>query len=94
MRCSYFIKRHSHITKAFPLKHKDLILKYSEEYSIDEHLVCAVISAESSFDETALSSPGAIGLMQIMPDTGEWIAGKLSVEGFETSMLYGPANKH
>ncbi len=85
-----FLLRGIIIYKAFPLKHEELILKYSDKYLIDEHLVCAVISAESGFDETALSSPGAMGLMQIMPDTGEWIAGKLGIEGFEPGMLYDP----
>ena len=78
------------VYKIYPLKYEDLIIKYSTEYSIDEHLVCAVISAESSFNETALSGSGAMGLMQIMPDTGSWIAEKIGIDGFETSMLYDP----
>ena len=85
-----FLLRGVLVYKAFPLEYEELILKYSDEYNIDEHLVCSVISAESSFDETALSSPGAMGLMQIMPDTGGWIAEKLGVEDFEASMLYDP----
>jgi soluble lytic murein transglycosylase len=78
------------VYKVYPLKYEDLIIKYSTEYAIDEHLVCAVISAESSFKETALSSSGAMGLMQIMPDTGGWIAEKLDMTEFETGMLYDP----
>ncbi len=85
-----FVLRGVFVYKAFPLNYEEMISKYSEEYSIDEHLVCAVISAESGFDETALSSRGAMGLMQIMPDTGEWIAGKFSTDGFESGMLYDP----
>ena len=85
-----FLLRGVIIFKVYPLEYEELILQYSDEYSIDEHLVCAVISAESGFDSAALSSPGAMGLMQIMPDTGEWIAEKLGIEGFETNMLYDP----
>ena len=78
------------VYKFFPLSHEELINKYSEEYNVDKHLVCSVIKAESSFDETALSAPGAMGLMQIMPDTGSWAAEKIGIEDFKTSMLYEP----
>ena len=78
------------VYKVYPLENEDLISKYSKQYSIDEYLVCAVISAESGFDETALSSKGAMGLMQIMPDTGEWAASKAGIDNFETNMLYDP----
>lgn len=78
------------VYKAFPLEHEETIKQYSQEYGIDKFLVCAVIKAESSFNKTALSSPGAMGLMQIMPDTGTWAAEKIGIDQFEISMLYEP----
>ena len=65
----------------FPLEHKDLIAKYSEEFSLkdkglDEHYVAAVICTESRFNEKAESAKGAVGLMQILPDTGAMGGGK------------------
>ena len=58
--------------------------------------MAAVILAESSYNPQAVSSVNAQGLMQIMPETGEWIAGKFDetyVEGClfdpETNIRYG-----
>lgn len=78
------------IYKFYPLDYQELINKYSKEYNVDKHLICAVIKAESGFRETALSKPGAMGLMQIMPDTGSWAAEKIGIENYRTSMLYQP----
>lgn len=43
------------------------------ESGLDEKLVYAVIKAESNFKRDATSSAGALGLMQIMPATAEFI---------------------
>lgn len=64
----------------YPLAYEDLIEQYSAEYGLDPYLVAAVIYVESGFDPEAVSRVGAQGLMQVMPETGEWIAGKLHVE--------------
>ena len=50
-------------------KYSDYIEKYSEEYSVEERLVKAVIKTESGFDEKAVSQKGACGLMQLTPST-------------------------
>ena len=82
---SYFFLRYR-----YPLKYEDLVRKYSSEYVISEDFVLGVIWTESRFREDARSGAGAIGLMQIMPSTGEWIAGKVGIEGFTEEMLYDP----
>lgn len=47
-----------------------LVVAASRAYGVPQALLLAVMHAESSFDPSARSSAGAIGLMQIMPDTG------------------------
>lgn len=66
-----------------PIKYKDLIVYYSEEFDLSEELVCAVIYTESGFDETAVSSAGAMGLMQVMPSTAIEISNRLNCDKFD-----------
>lgn len=69
---------------------------YAAIYNLDPAFVTAVIRNESSFRTEAVSSVGARGLMQMMPDTTEWIAGKLGdrydfdrLFDAETAIRYG-----
>lgn len=64
------------------------ILEYSGKNKIDPFLVAAVIKNESNFDRNAVSKVGAIGLMQIMPDTGAWIAEQMGIKNFDPQDLY------
>jgi soluble lytic murein transglycosylase len=75
----------------YPVAYTDLIRTYATEYALDPYLVQSIMRCESSNDPTARSDAGAIGLMQIMPDTGEWIAHKLDMDGvYTTDMLIDP----
>lgn len=47
---------------------------YSAQYRVDPFLAVAVIKNESNFKPEAKSKAGALGLMQITPETGAWIA--------------------
>ena len=49
------------------------VLALSAEHGVSASLVKALIAAESCFDHEAVSSAGAIGLMQLMPATAEWL---------------------
>lgn len=60
-------------TYVAPIKYSEFVDKYSLEYHVEKELVYAVIRAESSFNPHAVSSAGAVGLMQIMPSTAEFI---------------------
>lgn len=73
-----------------PLEYTAQIQRYSSEFGLDPYMVSAVIDVESGFDPDAVSHAGACGLMQIMPETGEWIAGKLGVDNFRKDMLFDP----
>jgi soluble lytic murein transglycosylase len=80
----------------YPIKYTDFVEKYGEEYNLDKELIYAVIKTESSFNSDAVSSLGALGLMQITPETYEWLKMKmgenyteLDYMDAETSIKYG-----
>jgi soluble lytic murein transglycosylase-like protein len=50
-------------------KYADLIADAANRHQVDARLLHAVIQAESAYDANAISSAGAVGLMQLMPDT-------------------------
>lgn len=52
-----------------PVLHKDLINRYAAVYKFDPLFVMALVKEESRFQKTARSHRGAIGLMQLMPET-------------------------
>ena len=71
----------------YPRDYVEYVRKYSYKYGVDENMIFAIIKAESGFDKDAESRVGAIGLMQIMPSTGEWIAGKLGMADYSEEKL-------
>ena len=80
----------------YPMEYTDLIRSRAVAEGLEPAYVAAVILAESSYNPQAVSSVNAQGLMQIMPETGEWIAGKFDetyVDGClfdpETNIRYG-----
>ncbi|HDJ30012.1 MAG TPA: lytic transglycosylase domain-containing protein [Candidatus Acetothermia bacterium] len=77
-------------TILYPLRYEGMITDYSTAQGLDPYLVFGVIRAESRFRARAVSPAGAIGLMQITPATGEWIAGKIGMTGFTPTDLYEP----
>lgn len=76
--------------KAHPVKYEETVYKYSEQYSVPPEIIFAVIKAESGFDCAVESKAGAIGLMQIMPDTFEWLGKYQLRENYPPAMLYDP----
>ncbi len=66
------------------------IVTYARRNDIDPFLVAAVIKNESEFKPGAVSPVGAIGMMQIMPETGEWIAKQMGLNRYDVDSLYNP----
>jgi len=73
----------------FPLYHQEAIEFYAKQHDLDPLLVASIIWVESRFDTRAESIRGARGLMQIMPETAEWISQQISVP-YELERLYDP----
>ncbi|HWQ59117.1 MAG TPA: lytic transglycosylase domain-containing protein [Clostridia bacterium] len=82
----YFVNRALE-KKTYTLAYAEQIQASAGEFGLDPYLVASVIFVESSGRVDVVSPKGAVGLMQIMPDTGEWIAGKLALEGYTEESL-------
>jgi soluble lytic murein transglycosylase len=74
----------------FPTAYYDLILPAAQKFSVDPLLVFSVIRQESLFEGVATSYASAQGLMQIIPDTGAYIAQKLAWPDYQNSDIYRP----
>lgn len=80
----------------YPREYGEFVTYYSSEFDVPEPLIYAVIRTESGFDAEARSHAGAVGLMQLMPDTFDWLSRLLDeksptgdIADPETNIKYG-----
>ena len=76
----------------YPLKYYNVVALNAEEFNVDRALVFAIIKTESNFNCNAVSSVGAIGLMQLMPATATFIAEKIGEHKEEINLKNGTIN--
>jgi soluble lytic murein transglycosylase len=74
----------------YPLKYGQIVRGHAVNYNLDPDLLAAVIYQESKFRAGAKSKSGAIGLMQLLPDTAKGIAVHTGGTRFEVNDLYNP----
>jgi soluble lytic murein transglycosylase len=74
----------------YPLPYEHIVVGHARNYDLDPALLSAVIYRESKFDPKAKSSSGAIGLMQLLPDTARGIALHTGGNKFVVEDLYDP----
>ena len=74
----------------YPLRYGAIVRGHSRNYQLDPALLAAVIYQESKFRAHARSSSGAIGLMQLLPDTAKGIAIHTGGTKFRVSDLDDP----
>jgi soluble lytic murein transglycosylase len=74
----------------FPFLYQEAVYTYAIQYDLDPFLIAGVIRTESKFFAEARSPKGALGLMQIMPETGRWIAEQREQKNFMIDDLYDP----
>jgi len=83
-------KRHDEIL--YPLAYWDEVTGISSRYTLDPFLVLSLMREESRFDNEARSPVGAIGLMQLMPETAKATARRVKVRLDDTSSIYEVEN--
>lgn len=76
---------------AFPFPYRSIIEQHARRRGLDPLLVAALIRQESEFDPDAVSSAGAIGLMQVMPATGRQLGRRLKLGRITPRSLHRPA---
>jgi len=74
----------------YPLRYEQIVRGHARNYGLDPALLAAVIYQESKFKASARSSSGAIGLMQLLPDTAKGIALHTGGTAFRVDDLYDP----
>ena len=71
----------------------EIVLGHARNYHLDPALLAAVIYQESKFDADARSDRGAIGLMQLLPETAKGIAARTGGSKFRVSDLVRPGDQ-
>ena len=74
----------------YPLEYENTIRTYAAQRHLDPPLVAAVIYSESRFDPNVVSGAGAVGLMQVLPETGRFIARSTGGTDFVAADLRDP----
>lgn len=69
-----------YMRSAYPVEYEAYVEAYAEEYELPPSLLYAVIRTESEFNPDAVSSAGAVGLMQLTEDTFSWAQYRCGVE--------------
>lgn len=74
----------------YPLEFEHILRGHASNHGLDPALLAAVVYVESRFDPDAESAAGAVGLMQLLPDTARGIALRTGGERFVVTDLHDP----
>lgn len=74
----------------FGTYYKDIVMREANETGLHPLLLFSIIRQESFFENFVISSAGARGLMQIMPATGQELAGRYGYPDFQVEDLHNP----
>jgi soluble lytic murein transglycosylase len=74
----------------YPLEYDQIVRTHARNYGLDPAMLAAVIYTESRFKPNARSAAGALGLMQLLPDTARGIALRTGGHGFVVDDLFDP----
>lgn len=84
------------LSLALQIPYYQYVKKYSDKYDVDPYLIAAVMKQESQFNPRAKSHAGAMGLMQLMPDTYRQVRDRYGIKArniydVETNIHVGTA---
>lgn len=74
----------------YPLEYEQIVRGHARNYDLDPALLAAVVYVESRFDPNAESAAGALGLMQLLPETAKGIAARTGGDRFLVADLRDP----
>jgi soluble lytic murein transglycosylase len=74
----------------YPLRYEQIVRAHARNYGLDPALLAGVIYTESKFEASARSDAGAVGLMQLLPETAKGIAVRTGGARFVVSDLSDP----
>jgi soluble lytic murein transglycosylase len=86
----YFLQANWFWRVFYPWPYKQDMIEVAVDSGVDPFLLAAVTKVESGFDPHARSSAGAVGLMQVMPDTANWVSQQIGFDDFHADLLYQP----
>lgn len=67
------------LRELYPRPYHSIVKRYANEHQVEEEMVYALMRQESMFKELAVSKSGALGLMQIMPQTASYLARPMKI---------------
>jgi soluble lytic murein transglycosylase len=80
----------AYLRARYPLEYEHIIRGHATNYGLDPALLAAVVYVESRFDPNASSDAGAVGLMQLLPETAKGIALRTGGTRFVVADLRDP----
>ncbi|MBL7995885.1 transglycosylase SLT domain-containing protein [bacterium] len=87
---SFFRSDEESAKLSYPRYYQSYVRQNAQKYKLDEAFIFALIKNESAFKTYSISKARAIGLMQIMPFTGNTLARELNLDHFEMMDLQQP----
>lgn len=71
------------IADLVPAEFRPLVVEAATRHQVDPRLIAAVATVESKWDTTAVGQAGELGLMQILPSTGAWLARRAGLQEYD-----------
>jgi soluble lytic murein transglycosylase len=75
---------------SYPQGYREIVNKYSDLYGVDKNIIYSIMREESRYQKDVVSPAKAIGLMQLIPDTGRKTAKELGINDYSKKKLYDP----